>query len=219
MGINYVNTGTIYFTITYNSENDRITLKNSNYPDIILQRTYDEPNSLAWKWQHLYEFAKSQSEAKIDEYGLYYEIEMSLKTSILSPINKQVETTRQILKVYQNKLIDMYFFYKGINNPNIEMVVNVSFDYKLISNNKITNVYISIESEGYIMVTNKAVVDIEFDEYEEFWFTITNLSVNTNNFPISSNSVVLDLDYFGRSVLYDFADFLLKEHNIYMLTK
>lgn len=219
MGINYVNTGTIYFTISYNSESDRITLKNSSYPDIILQRTNDEPNSLAWKWQHLYEFAKTQSEAKIDEYGLYYEIEMSLKTSNLSPINKQVETTRQILKVYQNKLIDMYFFYKGINNPNIEMVVNVAFDYKLISNNKITNVYISIESEGYIMVTNKAVVDIEFDEYEEFWFTITNLSVNTNNFPISSNSVVLDLDYFGRSVLYDFADFLLKEHNIYMFTK
>lgn len=219
IGINYVNTGTIYFTISYNSESERITLKNSNYPDIILQRTNDEPNSLAWKWQHLYEFAKTQSEVKIDENGLYYEIGMSLKTSNLSPINKQVEATSQILKVYQNKLIDIYFYYKGINDPNIEMVVNVAFDYKSISDNKITNVYISIESEGFIMVTNRAVVDIEFDEHEGFWFTITNLSVNANNFPISSNNVELDLDYFGRSVLYYFADFLLKEQNIYMFTK
>ena len=100
---------------------------------------------------------KTRSESKIDEYGLYYEIEMSLETSNLSPINKQVETTRQIMKVYQDKLIDMYFYYKGINDPNIEMIVNVAFDYKLISNNRITNVYISIKSEGYTMVTNKAV--------------------------------------------------------------
>jgi uncharacterized repeat protein (TIGR02543 family) len=219
IGINYIDAGTVYFTISYNNDTERITLKNSNYPDIVLRKTEDEPNSLAWKWNHLYEFAKTRSESKIDEYGLYYEIEMSLETSNLSPINKQVETTRQIMKVYQDKLIDMYFYYKGINDPNIEMIVNVAFDYKLISNNRITNVYISIKSEGYTMVTNKAVVDFEFDEYNEFWFTISNLAENGNNFPISSNNVLLDLEYFGRTVLFNYADFLLKEHEIYMFTK
>lgn len=219
MGIYYVEAGTIYFTLSYNSVSDRITLKNSNYPDIVLRRTEDEPNSLAWKWNHLYEFAKTQSEATMDDYGLYYEIEMNLQRTNISPINKQVETTRQILKVYQSKLINMYFYYKGVNDSNIEMVVNVAFDYKLISNNKITNAYISIQSEGCIMVTNKAVVDFEFDEYNEFSFTLSNLTENGNNFPISSNNVVLDLDYFGTTVLYNFADFLLKEHSIYMYTK
>lgn len=219
MGINYIDVGTVYFTISYNNDTERITLKNSNYPDIILQKTEDEPNSIAWKWNHLYEFAKTRSESKIDEYGLFYEIEMNLETSNLSPINKQVETTRQIMKVYQDKLIDMYFYYKGINDPNIEMIVNVAFDYKMISNNRITNVYISIQSEGYTMATNKAVVDFEFDEYNEFWFTISNLTENGNNFPISSNNVLLDLEYFGRTVLFNYADFLLKEHDIYMFTK
>jgi len=218
MGINYVDVGTVYFTISYNSDTERITLKNSNYPDIVIQRTEEEPNSLAWKWSQLYEFAKTQSEAKIDEYGVYYEIEMNLQTTNISPTNKQVITNRQILKVYENKLIDMYFYYVGVNDPNIEMVVNVAFDYKLISNNEITNVYISIQSEGYLMLTNKAIVDFEFDEYNEFWFTISNLTDNGNNFPVSSDNVLLGLDYFGRTVLFNFADFLLKEHSLYMFT-
>lgn len=219
MGINYVDIGTIYFTVSYNNDTERITLKNTNYPDIVLRKTEDEPNSLAWKWNNLYTFAKTKSEPKADEYGVYYEIEMNLSTSNLSPINKQVETTRQIMKVYQGKLIDMYFYYKGISDPNIEMIVNVAFDYKLISNNKITNVYILIQSEGYTMVTNKAVVDFEFDEYNEFWFTISNLTENGNNFPISSSNVLLELEYFSRTVLFNFADYLLKEHSIYMFTK
>jgi len=100
MGINYIDVGTVYFTISYNNDTERITLKNSNYQDIVLRKTEDEPNSLAWKWNHLYEFAKTRSESKIDEYGLYYEIEMSIETSNLSPINKQVETTRQIMKIF-----------------------------------------------------------------------------------------------------------------------
>ena len=37
--------------------------------------------------------------------------------------------------------------------------------------------------------------------------------------PISSNNVLLDLEYFGRTVLFNYADFLLKEHEIYMFTK
>lgn len=219
MGIYYIDAGTIYFTISYDNESGRLIFKNENYPDIVMQRTTDEPNSLAWKWNHLYEFAKTQSEAKVDQYGLYYEIEMNLEQSNLSPLSKQVITSRQILKVYQDKFIAMFFYYEGLTDPNIDMIVNVAFEYETISNNRIIDTYISIVSEGYIMETNKAVIEFEFDEDNVFWFTFSNLEENGNNFPISSSSVLGDLDYFSRTVMFNFADFLLKEHQIDMFTR
>ena len=218
IGFNYVDVGTVYFTLSYSD--DKLYMKNSNYPDIVMYRTENEPNSLAWKWNHLYQFAQTQSEMKIDEYGVYYEIGMDMNLTNLSPNIQSVESNRQILKVYSNKLIDIYFYYVGVNDPSVEMVVNIAFDYSKVSDNNISSVYISIEENNYIMVTNKGTTLIEFvQDANLFVFTTSNVQDNVNTFPKSTNDVIFYLEYFSEEILFDVAEFLLSEHNIYMFTE
>jgi uncharacterized repeat protein (TIGR02543 family) len=218
IGFNFVDSDTIYFTLSYSD--DVLVLHNSDYVDIVLNRTEDEPNSLAWKWYHLYQFAQTQSEMKMDEYGVYYEITMDMSVSNLSPTNKLVESNAQVMKVYQNKLIDIYFYYAGVNDPSIEMIVNIAFDYKLILDNIIPSVYISIESENYIMITNKGNTTIEFDQESNlFFYTTSNVQDNVNNYPVSINEVIYTLEYFSNMVLFDVSEFLLIEHQIFFFTE
>ncbi len=219
MGVNYVDAGTIYFTISYNSVNDQITFKNSNYLDIVLQRTEDEPNSLAWKWNHLYEFAKTQSSLKNDELGYYYEITMNLTIRNISPNNILVESKEQIIRVYLSKIVNVTFTYVGVNDPNIEMEITFAIIYDDIANNTITDPYIRIESENYIMGATKGTTIIEFDkEAGLFFFTTTNLQDYVNNFPVSNTTALYNLMYFIENTLYEVSYYLLVEHGIYLFT-
>ena len=219
MVINFAS-GPISFTVSYNANTERITLNGTGYPNMVLQKTEDEPNSIAWKWQHLYDFAKTQSSLKSDDLGNYYEIGMTYKSINISPNNIQVETNRQVMKVYQNKTIDIIFYYEGVIDPNIKMNVRVAFDYNKVLNNQINDALISIRIGSYIMETQTAVISIEYDPSNVFFFKLENPVSAINNFPISNSAVFGDLYYYsGTLVLYNFSDFLIKEHGIYMFTK
>jgi hypothetical protein len=175
---------------------------------------------LGWKWYDLYQFAKTQSEIKSDEYGPYYEIVMELQQRNLSPNNQLVESNRQVIKVYSNKIIDIYFYYEGVNDSSIEMVVNIAFVYDHISNQSINNAFISIESENYLMTASKGTTLIEYDqEANLFWFSTTNIQVNSNNFPVSNEEVIYTFEYFLDMVLFDVAEYLLIEQNIDFFTR
>ncbi|MFT2189253.1 hypothetical protein, partial [Pseudomonas putida] len=89
-----------------------------------------------------------------------------------------------------------------------------------VLNNQINDALISIRIGSYIMETQTAVISIEYDPSNVFFFKLENPVSAINNFPISNSAVFGDLYYYsGTLVLYNFSDFLIKEHGIYMFTK
>lgn len=218
IGFYFVDAGTVYFTISYSD--NKIILKNPNYPDITMYKTENEPNSLAWKWYHLYEFAKTQSSIKTDNLGNYYEITLNLNLRNISPNNKLVESNNQTIKVYTHKVINITFNYVGVNEPEIGMIVNLVFKYDDIENNKIMDPFIHIESENYVMYAIEGTTEIEFDEeVNQFFFTTKEIKNYGTQFPGSASTFIYDLMYFTETALYEVAYHLLDEYNIYMFTK
>lgn len=218
IGFYFVDAGTIYFTISYND--NKLVLKNKDYVDIVMYQTESEPNSIAWKWQHLYEFAKTQSDLKSDISGYYYEITLTLNLRNISPNNKLVESNNQAVKVYTNKNIIITLNYIGVNEPEVEMVVILIFKHDEIVNNKIINSTIQIESENYVMYAKKGTTEIEFDEgANQFLFTTTKVENYGTQFPGSASTFIYDLMIFTERALSETANHLLVEHDIYMFTK
>lgn len=222
MVINFAS-GPISFTVSYNANTERITLNGTGYPNMVLQKTEDEPNSIAWKWQHLYEFAKTQSDLKTDTLGNYYEIKMNLTIRKFTPNNKLVESKDQIIKVYtdtNDKIVNIIFNYVGVDDPNIQMVVSFAFMYWSLEDNTIKNPYILITSESYFMQATKGIIKIEFDmDAREFFFETESVQNYTNTFPITNDAILNNLLYFTETALYETAYHLLVEHDIYMFTK
>lgn len=214
IGFYFVDQGTVYFTITYS--NGILTMKNKDYIDIVMYQTENEPNSLDWKWYHLYEFAKTQSDLKTDQLGNYYEIDMNSIIRNLSPNNKLVESNNQTIKIYSHKVINITINYTGVNDSSIEMIVNLIFSYNDVTNTIIKDPFIHIESEGYVMFAQEGSTTIEFDEgINLFLFTTTEVNNYGNQFPVGST---FDLMSFTETALYEAADYLLSKHGIYLFT-
>lgn len=217
MGINYSDVGMVYYTITYT--NGRLGLEAPGVYKYTLSKTNNESNSPSYKWGRLYNFAKSQSALKIDELGYYYEINMDLTIRNLNPNNILVESTKQVIKVYLDKIVGIDLYYVGVNDPSIEMTVTFALIYDNISNNIIPNPYIKIESENYTMGATKGSTRIEFDKGSgQFLFTTTDIQNYVNNFPIPTSNALQDLKCFTETALYEASYYLLFEHAIYLFS-
>lgn len=215
LGINYSNVGMVWYTITYT--NGRLGLEAPGTYKYTLSKTNDESNSPSYKWGRLLKFAKTQSSLKIDELGYYYEIIIDSTIRNLSPNNKLVESNRQVIKVYLDKFIGIDLYYVGVNDSTIDMTVTFALNYENVINKTISNPYILIVSEGYVMQSIKGTTKIEFNrELNQFFFTTTTAEIYVNSFP--TPSALYEIMLFTEKALYVAADYLLSEHGIYLFT-
>lgn len=213
----YEDLGVLHFTLSYST--NKITLKSPNYSDIVLNKTEKVPNTLDWRWNGLYSFAQTKSTLKSDIYGSYYEINMDLTIREINPLGKLVESSEIVLKVYQNKGIIIEQYFVGVNDPSITMLVKMIFNYSLISNNNLTDASITIESEGYTLFSNDNDTLIVYHQQSDSFLFETTVHTGMKSFPITNAEAISETRLLSQGLLYDTANWLIQNGDVYMFTE